>query len=92
MTAILAPVNLADVERHAPRGDAFMHLISMDTVEWLEARGKHLEAAAGRAIVGARMSALVAESKRVGYREAVVGRSDIDDAMDYLAAPSSGMR
>jgi len=63
MTAILAPVTLADVERRTTIG-AGGYGASVAACDCLEEMGRHLEAAAGRAMVGARMVALVARDVR----------------------------
>lgn len=109
MTAILAPVTLADVERRGigTTHGSYSHAAALGACDCLEEMGKHLEAAAGRAIEGARMVALVAESERDAFRAAVrewaawemtpdaIPRFESDDsanALDHLAAVSSGMR
>lgn len=103
MTAILAPVTLADVERRAIIGTG-AHAAALGACDVLEAMGRHLEAAAGRARVGANMAALVADARRRSYSDAVAAweaspnpatREAVnaaDDDMDRLAALSSGMR
>lgn len=63
MSTILAPATLADVERRSPLG-AGAHAAALAACDCLDEMGKHLEAAAGRARVGANMAALVAEDKR----------------------------
>jgi hypothetical protein len=61
-SAILSPVTLADVERYAgPFLPAYV--AACDGVADLGSMGKHLEAAAGRAILGARRAAVVARGK-----------------------------
>jgi hypothetical protein len=63
MTDILAPVTIADVERLCIPGVS-AHAVALAACDVLDEIGKHLEAAAGRARVGAYMAALVAQSRR----------------------------
>jgi hypothetical protein len=62
MTVILSPVAIADVERYAaPFLPAYV--AAEETIADREANGRRLQAAAGRAIHGARWTAFVAHAK-----------------------------
>ncbi len=89
-----------DVERYA--GPTFPAYVSqVGAASFLDAVGKHLEAAAGRAIHGARWAQRVAICKKIELDEAVAAweaspdsssRGALNAAADRVAALSSGMR
>ncbi len=82
MIAILDPVTVRDVERYAgPFLPAYV--AAEDAVAEADAMGRHLEAAAGRAIHGARWTAVVAAEKPRAYAAAV---------SEWEASPDSSTR
>jgi len=102
MTAILDPVTPDDVEHYA--GTSLdLYASQVGAVMFLDVIGRHLEAAAGRAIHGARWAAVVARTKRRDFAAAVAeweaspdsstrGMLNAADDMDDAAALSAGMR
>jgi hypothetical protein len=82
VTAILSPVTLADVERYVGRA-LDLYVTQAGVVTYLDAVGRHLEAAAGRALHGAAWSSEVAREKRQVYADAVA---------EWEASPDSSTR